>query len=43
MRFVGLKAYEDVLIHPTRVASYTVSLRQYRILQSRFLTLALKL
>lgn len=35
LRSFGL--YKDVLAYPTLIASYVVSVRRYRILQSRFL------
>ena len=37
MRFIGYGLCEDVLTYPPHVALYTVSVRQYRSLQSRFL------
>ena len=35
--FVFFGIYNDVVAYPNKYASYTVSVRQYRILQSRFL------
>jgi len=37
LKFGGQGRYKDVVAYPFQTASYTVSVRQYRILQSRFL------